>query len=156
MRFPSRSIGITRCPRRPIVAARWKARRASVVSQPVFESLERRLPLTADAIALEPIGDQIFANAVLGPPEAAVAVAVLDETPLVGGAFLAVWQSYGEDGTGYDIFAQVFDRDGVAVPGFDPVQVNQPLGPAPTVATIGNQLAASAASDGEGRFVIGW
>jgi len=112
--------------------------------------------LTADAIALEPVEAQIFANEVLGPPEAATAVAVLDHDPATGGSFVAVWQSDGEDGDGFGVFAQAFDREGTAIPGLEPIQVNQPLDLVPTEPAVGNQFAATVASDGAGRFVIAW
>lgn len=121
-----------------------------------LERLEPRRLLTADAIALEPVEAQIFANEVLGPPEAATAVAVLDHDPATGGSFLAVWQSDGEDGDGFGVFAQAFDREGTAIPGLEPIQVNQPLDLVPTEPAVGNQFAATVASDGAGRFVIAW
>jgi uncharacterized protein YbbK (DUF523 family) len=97
---------------------------------------------------------QLFANEVLGPPEAAMAVAVLDHDPVTGGSFLAVWQSDGEDGDGFGVFAKAFDREGAAIPGLESIQVNQPLDLSPTAPAVGNQFAATVASDGDGRFVI--
>ena len=104
-----------------------RSRRQQRRNQVSLERLEPRQLLTADAIALEPVEAQLFANEVLGPPEAAMAVAVLDHDPITGGSFLAVWQSDGEDGDGFGVFAQVFDQEGSAIPGLEPVQVNQPL-----------------------------
>jgi len=133
-----------------------RSRRQQRRHQVSLERLEPRQLLTADAIALEPGPDQRFVSEVLGPPEATTAVSIIDNAPATGGAFLAVWQSYGEDGDGFGVFAQVFDRDGMAIPGSDPFQVNQPLALTPDAAALGNQLAASVSSDGSGRFVISW
>ena len=97
-----------------------RSRRQQRCHQVSLERLEPRQLLTADAIALEPGPDQRFVSEVLGPPEATTAVSIIDNDPATGGAFLAVWQSYGEDGDGFGVFAQVFDRDGMAIPGVRP------------------------------------
>ncbi len=72
-----------------------------------------------------------------GIPDAAIDAA---------GAFVVVWQSYGQDGSGNGVFAQRYDPQGNRVgPEF---QVNQsiPL----------NQDAAAIGMDGSGGFVVVW
>jgi len=103
-----------------------------------------------------PVGGQFLVNESFAAPEPATAVAILDSTPGSGGEFVAVWQSYGEDGDGWGVFAQVFDRDGEAIPGQPAFQVNQPAASDPTGIALGNQLAPTVASDGSGGFLIAW
>lgn len=113
------------------------------------EQLEARTVLSAD-----PVGGQFLVNESLAAPEPVAVVAILDNRPGAGGEFLAVWQSYGEDGDGYGVFAQIFDRNGNALPGQPAFQVNQPL--VGDAVAVGNQLAPSVASDGARGFVIAW
>lgn len=122
-----------------------KARRARGL--PRLEMLEDRTVFNAS-----PIGAQFLVNETLAPPENPPAVAVYDVAG--GGDFIAVWQSYGQDGDGFGIYAQLFNEDGSAITGQPAFQVNLPPvvgGPA-----VGNQLAPTVASDGAGHFVIAW
>jgi len=118
--------------------------------RPLFEYLEDRTTPSAN-----PLGAQFLANVTLSPPENAPAVAVIDASP-AGGNFVAVWQSYGTDGDGYGIYAQMFDKSGQAIGGQPAFQVNMPLSLIPTDPALGNQISPTVASDGAGHFVIAW
>ena len=63
-----------------------------------------------------------------------------------GGYFVVVWTSLGQDGSGYGIFAQVFDSAGERV-GIE-FQVN--------TYTVGSQNRPEVASDQQGNFVVVW
>lgn len=113
-----------------------------------IEALERRALLAAD-----PIGGQVLIDVVGSPPESSAAIAIYDTSPQPsGGSFVAVWQSYGDDGDGFGIYARAFAPDGTPL-GTGPVQVNVPG--AGGIAT-GNQIAATVASDGAGSIVVAW
>jgi hypothetical protein len=62
------------------------------------------------------------------------------------GAFIVVWQSFGEDGDGYGVFGRCFAEDGT--PSYDSFQVN--------TYTSGDQLGAEVALDADGGFVVVW
>lgn len=113
-----------------------------------IERLESRSVLSA-----VPVGGQTLVQEVLSPPEASAAVAIVNDTGAAAGRFVAVWQSYGVDGDGYGVVAQAFERDGTPVGGSAAMVVNLPL--AEGVA-LGNQVAATVASDGQGNVVIAW
>jgi hypothetical protein len=113
--------------------------------QAVLESLESRTVLSA-----MPVGGQFLVDESLSPPENTAVAAILDTTPGTGGRFISVWQTYGADG--FDVVARVYDRDGTAL-GAGPFAVNEP---AILETGDGNQIAASVASDGNGRFVVAW
>ncbi len=75
----------------------------------------------------------------------------LEEAPTsaavdANGNFVAVWQSYGDDGSGLGVFGRRFNQQG------------QPLGDAfgVTTMTIGNQSHPDVAMDGTGNFVATW
>jgi len=125
------------------------ARRRPSALQP--ERLEPRTVLSG-----APVGGQFLINQTLSPPEAAVATAVIDTASGTGGRFLAAWQSYTADGDGYGIVARLFERDGTPVAGLDEFVVNQPLSGIVGDPALGNQISPTAASDGDGRFVIAW
>ncbi|HSQ54173.1 MAG TPA: hypothetical protein VLM40_00380, partial [Gemmata sp.] len=97
-----------------------------------------------------PLGPQFQVSPTLGPPEVPPAVAIVDGA----GDFIAVWQSYGTDGDGYGIYAQLFDANGAPIDlngntlNDDAFRVN--------TTTLGNQMAPAVASDGAGHFVIAW
>ncbi len=112
-----------------------------------LETLEPRRVLAAD-----PVGGQFLIDSVTSAPEASTSVAIYDTSPVDGGSFVAVWQSYGDDGDGYGIFARAFDAAGTPL-GSGPVQVN--VADADLIAT-GNQLAAVVASDGRGGLIVAW
>jgi hypothetical protein len=117
-------------------------------SRLMLEALEDRTVLNS-----VPLGSQFLVNEVLAPPESPPAVAIVNSAAGQG-EFIAVWQTYGQDGDGFGIFAQLFNEDGSAITGQPAFQVNLPPvvgGPA-----VGNQLAPTVASDGAGNFVIAW
>lgn len=62
------------------------------------------------------------------------------------GGFVVVWESYGQDGSGFGVIGRRYDSAG------------QPVGPEFQVNTYttGNQLAPTVASDGAGNFVVVW
>ena len=110
-----------------------------------LESLESRAVLSA-----MPVGGQFMVDESLSPPENTAVAAILDTSPGTGGRFISVWQTYGADA--FDVVAQVYDRDGTPL-GDGPFAVNEP---AVLETGDGNQIAASVASDGNGRFVVAW
>lgn len=116
-----------------------------------LEQLESRVVLTA-----VPVGGQFLINEVLSPPEASAAVAIMTEVGPDAGRFIVAWQSYGADGDGYGIVAQVFKSDGTPIAGLPAVVVNLPLAGEPEGAALGSQIAAAVASDGAGNVVIAW
>jgi hypothetical protein len=62
------------------------------------------------------------------------------------GSFVAVWSSYGQDGSGWGVYGQRFDRTGAPLGG--EFRVN--------TSTVGDQSYASVASDAAGNFVVTW
>jgi hypothetical protein len=62
------------------------------------------------------------------------------------GAFIIAWQSYGQDGSGYGVFARGFDAAGVGEA--SEFQVN--------AYTEGRQDQAAVGMGGDGRFVVAW
>ena len=62
------------------------------------------------------------------------------------GDYVVVWQSYGQDGSGYGIYAQQYNAAGV--PQGSEFQVNTSTG--------GNQQNPSVAMDASGDFVVAW
>ena len=64
------------------------------------------------------------------------------------GNFVAVWQSQGQDGSGWGVYGQRFDASGHPV-GTTEFLVNNQL-------TTGNQQDASVAMNAQGMFVMSW
>jgi hypothetical protein len=62
------------------------------------------------------------------------------------GGFVVVWQSAGQDGSGYGVFAQLYD--GAGLPRGREFQVN--------TYTTADQRLAAVACDGAGHFVVSW
>lgn len=62
------------------------------------------------------------------------------------GLFVIVWESYGQDGSGYGVRARLFDATGTP-PAAD-FAVN--------TFTVGSQSAAAATYDGQGNFIVVW
>jgi hypothetical protein len=87
------------------------------------------------------IGVEFQVNSFTSQTQAAAAVDMAND-----GRFVIVWQSYGQDGASYGVFAQRFDSAGVAQ-GAE-VQVN-------SVAT-GAQLRPAVAMAPGGDFVVAW
>jgi len=131
----------------PFNRRRVRCRGRRLAGWPI-ERLEPRRVLSA-----VPTGGQTLVGEVLSPPEVSTAVAILDEAGPSAGRFVAVWQSYGVDGDGYGILAQAFERDGTPVGSATPMLVNLPL---TGDVALGNQFAATVASDGLGNIVIAW
>jgi predicted Zn-dependent protease len=67
----------------------------------------------------------------------------VDTTP---GGFVVTWQSKGEDGSGWGVYARLFDASGT------------PVGAAFRVntTTLGDQDSSAVAADGSGNFVVVW
>lgn len=63
-----------------------------------------------------------------------------------GGDFVVAWQSFDQDGNGYGVFAQRYDRTGDRLGG--EFRVN--------TTTTGDQMAPAVAVDRDGDFVIAW
>ena len=103
----------------------------------LYETLEmRRLLATA------PIGDQFVVSETLGFTPNPAAVAVRSD-----GSYVAAWESFGEDGSNFGVFAQRFDANGV---GIDPApfQVN--------TTTLREQSAPAIAVDASGNVLVVW
>lgn len=101
-------------------------------------------PLTGDDFEAElQGGSELLVNTETAGDQEAPAIAVDN-----AGNFIIAWQSFGQDGDGYGIYARRFDSDGVAL---DTVEflVNE--------TTEGNQTNPTiAAAQDNGNFVIGW
>ncbi|MBX7103626.1 MAG: hypothetical protein K1X57_06070 [Gemmataceae bacterium] len=91
-----------------------------------------------------PLGPQFFVAPTYGVPESTPAVAVVNPA----GDFVASWQSFDQDGSGFGVFLQRFQQDGTPVD-TAPVLVNAKL-------THGDQTSPSISTDGNGNFVIAW
>lgn len=63
-----------------------------------------------------------------------------------GGRFMVVWESYGQDGDGYGIYAQLFESSGAAVGSEFKVNSN----------VTGDQRYPSVSCDGSGNFAVAW
>ena len=113
-----------------------KRNRSKVLSQLRHEALEPRLLMTT-----APAGDQFAVAEVYGFESTPAAVAV----DASGGSILA-WESYEEDGSGFGVFAQRVDSNGVAVG--SKFRVN--------TATAGEQAAPSVAVDSSGNYLVVW
>ena len=87
------------------------------------------------------LGAELQVNLVTADAQGAPAIAV--DT---GGGFVVVWQSSGQDGSGYGIFARRFSSAG------------NPVGAEFQVNTYTNysQAEPAVAKDGEGDFVVSW
>lgn len=118
--------------------------------RPSLENLECRLTPAAYSQ-----GTQFLISESLSAAENPPAVAIID-AGTGAGDFISVWQSYGQDGDGFGIFAQFFDKDGKAIAGQPAFQVNQPLSLLSSDPALGNQMSATVASDGAGHFVVAW
>jgi len=93
-----------------------------------------------DSAALR-VGTEFQVNTYTTGPQGRPRVAVSE-----AGQFVVTWQSVGEDGNGYGIFARAFKSNGA--PDGSEVQVNQ--------YTTGHQVGPSIASVGDGSFVVVW
>ena len=71
-----------------------------------MEPLENRTVPSA-----APIGPQFLVNPRLPSPENSPAVAVVDSA----GDFVAVWQSFEQDGSGFGIYAKLMHPDGTYI-----------------------------------------
>ena len=69
-----------------------------------------------------------------------------DTVSLPGGGFVVVWQSLGQDGSGYGIYGQMYDSEGSAAG--DEFRIN--------TAADYNQSSPSAAALSGGGFVVAW
>ncbi len=110
-----------------------------------FENLEPRQLLTANHIAavkvIDAAGIEFQANTFTAGNQQDPKVA-----SDAAGDYVAVWQSYGQNGTGFDIYAQLYNASG-ATCGSE-FLVN--------TATMGNQQNPSVAMDSNGDFVVAW
>lgn len=103
----------------------------------VYETLEtRRLLATA------PLGDQFAVAETLGFAATPAAIAVHPD-----GSYVAAWSSFGEDGSGFGIFARRFDASGTGID-VAPFQVN--------TTTSREQSAPTIAVDAAGNALVVW
>ncbi|MBI3449264.1 MAG: hypothetical protein HY049_10160 [Acidobacteria bacterium] len=86
-------------------------------------------------------GGEILANAYTTGAQARPSIA-LD----ADGNFVVVWESAGQDGSGFGLFGRSFDMRG------DPIGAEFSV----NIFTTGDQLAPSVAKDAQGRFVVVW
>jgi hypothetical protein len=109
------------------------------VSRAVLTAAAMAWPLTA--LAQVPAGSAFQVNTYTTADQYGRAIAVDAR-----GNFVVAWQSEGQDGSGYGIFAQRFDAAGV------------PQGPEFRVSTVtaSDQLIPSVAADPRGGFVVAW
>ena len=102
-----------------------------------YETLEtRRLLATA------PLGDQFVVAETLGFAATPAAIAVHSD-----GSYVAAWDSFGEDGSGFGVFARRFDANGAGIDAL-PFQVNS--------TTNREQSAPAIAVDSAGNALIVW
>ena len=62
------------------------------------------------------------------------------------GGFVVVWESFGQDGSGFGVFGRRYAPDGV--PQGSEFQINS--------VTLGNQFSPAIAMDASGQFVVAW
>jgi hypothetical protein len=67
-------------------------------------------------------------------------------TPLSGGGFVVCWNSWGQDGSGYGVYGQIFNASGQKIGGEFRVNSNM----------LGYQWIPSLAAISEGSFVVCW
>jgi lipopolysaccharide export system protein LptA len=101
-----------------------------------FGELEDRILMSAAPLAAEQP-----ANTTTSGTQAAPAVATAPD-----GSHVVAWASDGQDGSGWGVYARVFNADGTARTG--EILVNQ--------TTDGDQLHPAVAVDGDGHFVVTW
>jgi len=112
------------------------ARRRRRGGAPVHEPLERRALLAAT-----PQGLEFHVNQLTTGTQNNSAVAMDN-----AGNFVVVWQSNGQDGSGYGVYARRYSAVGAALG--DEFRVNQ--------FTTGAQQTPTVAMDGDGDFVVAW
>jgi hypothetical protein len=88
-----------------------------------------------------PLGPEILVNTTTAGCQQAPAVAAD-----IAGNFVVVWQSEGQNGSGWGVFGRRFTREGVALGG--EIAVNQ--------ATAGDQRAPAVARHPSGAFLVTW
>ncbi len=109
-----------------------------------------------DRRVLSTLGGQFQVDPSLSFEESAPAVAVVIETglkdkvedALLGGKpyFVAAWQSWEEDGSGFGIQARAYDPEGQPIGDTTPINI----------AWLGNQQAPTIATNGKGNFIVAW
>jgi Ca2+-binding RTX toxin-like protein len=87
------------------------------------------------------VGDETLANTNIAGQQGSPAVA-----GLTNGGFVIAWESDGQDGSGYGIYAQRFGADGLAIG--DEFKVNS--------LTEYSQLRPDVVADADGGFAIAW
>ncbi len=117
--------------------------------KPLVECLEDRRVLAA-------LGPQFQVDPTQAFEESPPAIAVVIESGLADAAedswlegkpyFVAAWQSWEEDGSGFGIRVGAFDAEG------QPISESLPL----NIAWLGNQQAPAIATDGQGNFMVAW
>jgi hypothetical protein len=88
-----------------------------------------------------PVGGPFRVNTTTAGDQTYPAVAVAP-----GGAFVVTWSSYGQDGSGWGVYAQRYNADGTAASGEFRVNTQ----------TFGDQEYPAVAMDGLGNFVVTW
>ena len=89
-----------------------------------------------------PVGDQFLVGETLGFETSAPAIAVHSD-----GTFIAAFESFEEDGSGFGIFAQRYNAAGSLIAD-SRIQIN--------TATLDDQSSPAVASDGAGNVIIVW
>ncbi len=87
------------------------------------------------------VGDEVRVNSTIVSEQYEPAISAL-----AGGGYVVSWMSYGQDGSGYGIYAQRYDAGGAAVG--DEVRVNS--------TTIDSQQTPMIAGLGDGGYVVSW
>src|SRR5262245_45314692 len=100
------------------------------------EALEQRMLLS-----VAPVGPEFRLNTVISQDQL-IPVVASDAT----GDFVAAWQSQGQDGSGFGVYAQRFNAAGVAQG--DEFRVN--------TFTTSDQSSPAIAMDFDGNFVVTW
>jgi phosphoheptose isomerase len=114
----------------------WRRVRAGSPALSRFESLEpRRL------LSVSPVGAEFRANSTTASFQISPAVAADAD-----GDFVVAWQSLGQDGDGYGVFAQRYDAAGLPQGSEFPVNTF----------TTGLQGSPAVAMDANGNFVVAW
>lgn len=93
------------------------------------------------SIGGSPIGSELQVNVTTAADQGAPSVAMTS-----GGEFAVVWESYGQDGDGYDIYARQYDSTGTPIATEFGVNIN----------TTGDQRYPCADTDSDSNLMIVW
>ena len=88
-----------------------------------------------------PLGDPFFVNTTLDGDQTWASVSAH-----AGGGFTVAWQSHGQDGDGFGVYARTFRVDGIPLTGEVPANTT----------AAGDQTAVVVAAGPDGSFLIAW